>query len=101
MPSQIRSLLSWGPLWLPLKGGDLRLTPGELSPEIADADIQDNKVVEKLSKSGMIQVTRVTSPAPTAKSTKRQSASSGPAARKDEAAPEEHAAKAAETEKRT
>ncbi|MFD1214349.1 hypothetical protein ACFQ36_20165 [Arthrobacter sp. GCM10027362] len=60
MPVRIKSLLSSGPLWVPLtSGATLRLSPGQLSPAVADVEVQDNQAVDSLVGRGIIDVLTV------------------------------------------
>ena len=62
MAIRITSLVSSGPLWIALTGGEqLRLAPGETSEERPDVDVQDNPSVASLVSRGFIEVVTVTS----------------------------------------
>ena len=61
MPLTITSLLSTGPITIPLTGGgSVRLAPGETTAPLADADVVDNPTVDKLTAWGVIDVRPVT-----------------------------------------
>jgi hypothetical protein len=57
MAVRIRSLVSSGPLLVPLvRGGTLRLSPGRVSGELDDVEVLDNAKVEKLRAMRLIDV---------------------------------------------
>jgi hypothetical protein len=65
----IKSLLTSGPVVVPLAtGGAVRLSPGQVSPELPDAAVAENAKVDKLLRLGVIGVDTV-DPADQAEST--------------------------------
>ncbi|MCG2622435.1 hypothetical protein LVY72_10975 [Arthrobacter sp. I2-34] len=78
MPVRIKSLLTSGPLWVPLTSGtSLRLSPGQLSPETADVEVQGNQAVDSLVGRGIIQVLAVPKTAAAAKKTRAKEEAEG------------------------
>jgi hypothetical protein len=62
MAVRITSLVSSGPLWIPLSSGEqLRLAPGQTSDEQPDVEVQDNSPVDSLVDRGLIDVVLVDS----------------------------------------
>jgi hypothetical protein len=60
MAITIKSLLTSGPVWVPLTtGGSVRLSPGESSSELPDVAVTDNAKVDKLRELGVIGVETV------------------------------------------
>jgi hypothetical protein len=57
MTVRIRNLLVSGPLLVPLSsGGTVRLSPGQVTDELADAEIANNAKIEKLRAQQVIDV---------------------------------------------
>jgi hypothetical protein len=57
MTIRIKSLLSSGPLWVPLTSGtELRLAPGQVSQEMPGTEVQENQAVDSLVGRGMIEI---------------------------------------------
>lgn len=57
MTVRIRSLLVSGPLLVPLSSGTtVRLSPGQVTDELADAEITNNAKIEKLRAQQVIDV---------------------------------------------
>jgi hypothetical protein len=57
MAVTIRSLLTSGPVLVPLtSGATLRLSPGQCSPEVDDVEVAGNAKVDKLRQRGVIEV---------------------------------------------
>jgi hypothetical protein len=57
MSVRIRSLLTSGPITVPLNSGrNVRLSPGRWSAELRDAEVADNAKVDKLRLRGDIEV---------------------------------------------
>ena len=57
MAVRITSLVSSGPLWIPLSSGEqLRLAPGQTSEDQPDVEVQDNSSVHSLVSRGLIEV---------------------------------------------
>lgn len=57
MAVKIKSLRTSGPIMVPLTTGTtLRLSPGQVSPELADVEVADNAKVDKLRQQGVIEV---------------------------------------------
>jgi len=57
MAVKIKSLRVSGPVLVPLTTGTtLRLSPGQVSPELADVEVADNAKVDKLLQQGVIEV---------------------------------------------
>lgn len=57
MAVRIRSLLVTGPLLVPLSsGGSVRLSPGEVTDELADVEVTNNAKVDKLRERRLIDV---------------------------------------------
>lgn len=60
MTVKIRSLLVTGPLQVPLSsGGTLRLSPGQVTEELADVEVTNNAKVDKLQAQRLIDVEKV------------------------------------------
>ena len=60
MTVRITSLVSSGPLWIPLASGEqLRLAPGQTSGDQPDVEVQDNSSVASLVSRGLIDVVTV------------------------------------------
>lgn len=60
MTSRIRSLLPTAPVVVPLASGRaVRLSPGQVSDELPDAEVADNEKVAKLLGQRVIEVERV------------------------------------------
>lgn len=60
MAVRITSLVSSGPLWIPLtSGAQLRLAPGQTSEDQPDVEVQDNSPVDSLVSRGLIEVVTV------------------------------------------
>ena len=54
---RIKSLLSSGPLWVPLASGTaVRLSPGQVAHELPAVEVQDNQSVDSLVGGGMIEI---------------------------------------------
>ncbi|MFI5910946.1 hypothetical protein [Dactylosporangium sp. NPDC051541] len=57
MPIKIRSLLTSGPVWVPLAtGSNLRLSPGELSADLPDVAVAGSAAVDAQRQRGVIDV---------------------------------------------
>jgi hypothetical protein len=60
MTVRIRSLVTSGPLLVPLSSGScLRLSPGEVTDALAEVDITSNAKVDKLTERRLINVEQV------------------------------------------
>jgi hypothetical protein len=65
MAVTIRSLLTAGPLLVPLTGGGwVRLGPGEVTDELADVEVTNNAKIDKLRRRRLIEVKPVVEEAP-------------------------------------
>lgn len=57
MATKLRSLLVTGPVTVPLSSGaTVRLSPGEVSEELPDAEVANNSRIEGLRQRGVIEV---------------------------------------------
>ena len=57
MAIKIKSLLTSGPVWVPLTtGNSVRLSPGEISAELPDVALASNDAADKLRRLGVIDV---------------------------------------------
>lgn len=57
MAVRIRSLVTSGPVLIPLSSGlTLRLSPGQVSDDLPDVEVANNAKVDKLQRQGMIDV---------------------------------------------
>jgi hypothetical protein len=57
MTVRIRSLVTSGPVLIPLSSGlTLRLSPGQVSDDLPDVEVANNAKVDKLQRQGMIDV---------------------------------------------
>jgi hypothetical protein len=57
MAVKIRSLVTSGPIVVPLSSGSsMRLSPGQISQELPDVEVVDNAKVDKLRRLGVIDV---------------------------------------------
>jgi hypothetical protein len=57
MAVRIRSLVTFGPVLVPLSSGTtLRLSPGQVSDDLPDVEVANNAKVGKLQRQGMIDV---------------------------------------------
>lgn len=60
MAVRIRSLLTSGPIMVPLSTGQhVRLSPGERSDELHDVEVAGNAKVDKLRRHGLVEVETV------------------------------------------
>lgn len=60
MALRIRSLLTTGPILVPLSSGrTVRLSPGQQSDELSDTEVAGNNTVDKMRRRGLIDVTTV------------------------------------------
>lgn len=59
MAVRIKNLRISGPILVPLTTGTtLRLSPGQVSDEVADVEVANNATVDKLQRQGVIRVER-------------------------------------------
>lgn len=63
MAVSIRSLVTSGPVLVPLSSGTtVRLSPGQVSDDLPDVEVANNAKVDKLQRQGMIDVATAKEP---------------------------------------
>jgi len=63
MAVRIRSLITSGPVLVPLStGATVRLSPGQVTDDLPDVEVANNAKVEKLRRQGLIGVETVVQP---------------------------------------
>jgi hypothetical protein len=72
MAVRIRSLITSAPITVPLASGTtVRLSPGQVSPELPDAEVAENTKVATLRDRGLISVETLSKSGPKAKAKSR------------------------------
>jgi hypothetical protein len=80
MAARIRSLALAGPLLVPLaSGGSVRLSPGEVSDELADVEVTNNPKIDKLRDRRLVVVESTSEEAGDEADTEAGEAAAGPA----------------------